>query len=59
MNDLKIYSFSILEEVKRYNGVKPYLSDHSIIVGEVNNLNGDNTIFEWSQQHNRMVTVPY
>ena len=31
MNDLKIYSSSTLEEVR------PYLSDHSIIVGEVNN----------------------
>jgi len=34
MNDLKIYSSSTLEEVKRYNGIKPYSSDHSIIVGE-------------------------
>jgi len=32
MNDLKIYSSSILEEVKRLNDVQPYLSDHSIIV---------------------------
>jgi len=37
MNDLKIYFSLTLEEVRRENGVKPYLSDHSIIVGEVNN----------------------
>jgi len=39
--------------------VKPYLSGHSVIVGEVKNYNGTNTIFEWSQHNNRVVTIPY
>ena len=39
--------------------VKPYLSGHNTIVEEVKNQNGGNTIFVWSQHHNRMVKVPY
>jgi len=30
-----------------------------LIFGEVKNYNGGNTIFEWSQHHNRVVIVPY
>jgi len=54
-----ILIFSSLKEVKVRMVVKPYLSSHSIIVGEVKNYNSTNTIFEWSQHHNRVVTIPY